>query len=78
MVPTLLLLGLLLGRWWRTTLLIAVVGWPLLLLVDGAIDPGWGLAGAAGVAAVNTGIGVLVHQALSWCVRRLRHTPASR
>jgi hypothetical protein len=70
MVPTLLLLGLVLGRWWRTTLLVAVLGWPLLLLVDGTIDPGWTIAGAAGLAAVNTGIGILVHQGLRWCLHR--------
>ena len=72
MVPTLLLLGLVLGRWWRTTLLIAVLGWPLLLLVDGTIEPGRNVAGAALVALVNAGIGVLVHQAVRWCLRH-RH-----
>ncbi len=72
MVPTLLLFGLLLGRWWRPTLLIAAVGWPLLLLAQGIIEPGRNLAGAAGIAVVNTGIGILLHQGVRRLVRSRR------
>ena len=70
MVPTLLVLGLLFGHWWRTTLLVATVGWPVLLVVTGTVGTAPEIAGAAALAVVNTGAGVLVHQALSWCFRR--------
>ena len=70
MVPTLLLAGLVLGRWWRATLVVAVLGWPLLLLATDVIEPGWNIAGAAVIAVVNTGIGVLVHQGLRRLLRR--------
>jgi hypothetical protein len=32
MIPVLLFLGAVLGRWWRATLIIAAVGWPALLV----------------------------------------------
>jgi hypothetical protein len=72
MVPTLLLFGLVLGRWWRTTLLAALIGWPLLLLVTTAIEPGWTILGAAAIGVVNTGVGVLIHQAVLWWLRTWR------
>ena len=61
MIPTMILLGLVLGRWPRVAIATAAVGWPVLLVVDGfgfeAV-----LLGAAIVAAVNAAVGVLVHQ----------------
>ena len=70
MVPTLMLVGLVLGRWWRTTLVAATLGWPILLLADDLIEPGWNIAAAAGVSAANTAAGIVVHQAIRWAVRR--------
>jgi len=70
MVPTLMLVGLVLGRWWRTTLVAATLGWPILLLADGLIEPGWNIAAAAGLSAANTAAGIVVHQAIRWAVRR--------
>jgi hypothetical protein len=77
MIPTMLLLGLALGRWPWIALGAAVVTWPLLLVASDAAtlsDAGTLLGGAA-LALVNAGIGVLAHQGL----RRLsRHDPRGR
>jgi len=72
MIPTLILVSLVFGRWWRTTLVVAAVGWPVLLLADGTVDADLGLVGVAAVGAINAGVGVLVHQAVLWAVRRSR------
>ena len=83
MIPNLILLGLLFGRWWRVTLLVGTVGWPLLLLAadhvfrlkTGDVIYGFGpgdLAATAGMAFANTAVGVALHQAVLFMVRRLR------
>lgn len=64
MIPTLILLGLVLGRWWRSALAAAAVGWPALLVATDTMDLEVGLLGAAGLAVVNTALGVLLHHAL--------------
>ena len=69
MIPTLIVAGLIFGRWWRTTLIVAAVAWPIALLIDG-IDLGFtGVLGAAVLGAANAAVGVLVHQALRQLVR---------
>jgi hypothetical protein len=73
MIPTLILLGVLLGRWYRWVLVGAVVGWPALLVVDGVLVWGWVLLGASAVAAVNTGVGVLAYQGIRRVVQPVRH-----
>ena len=73
MIPTLILYGLIFGRWSRSAILIGTLGWPLVLLADNTISVGVLLLGAAGYAFINTGIGVLVHQGVLRLVRRLRH-----
>ena len=77
MIPTLILFGLVFGRWWRLCLTAAALGWPVLLVISGAMGVEVGLVGAAGLAVVNTGIGVLVHQGSLRAVRHLRHRRAS-
>jgi hypothetical protein len=72
MILTLILVGLVFGRWWRTTLIASVAGWPVLLVVLGITHSPTSLAGAAGLAAVNAGVGVAVHQGVARAVRRLR------
>ncbi|MBG0567318.1 hypothetical protein [Actinoplanes aureus] len=62
MIPTLILFGLVAGRWWRTTLLAGTLGWPILLLAQDIVRPGAGLLPVFLLAVVNTGAGVLVHQ----------------
>ncbi|HTF10233.1 MAG TPA: hypothetical protein VK659_18870 [Asanoa sp.] len=65
MIPTLILFGLVCGRWWRSALVAAAVGWPVLLLATGTLDlrplP---LLAAAGLAVVNAAVGVAGHQAV--------------
>src|SRR6516162_2914009 len=70
-IPTLILIGAVFGRWWRVTLAVSVVGWPMLLVTTGAMSVGPALAGAAGLAVVNTGAGVLIHQGILRGGRRL-------
>ena len=71
MIPTLIILGLVFGHWWRTTLVVAAVGWPLLLIVTG-VESGLDFAlGAAALAMANAAVGILVYQALWLLVRGL-------
>jgi len=77
MIPTLILLGVVLGRWWPVPLVISAVGWPLLLLVTDVMTVEPGLVGASGLAVLNTAVGVLVHQAVLRAVRRWRRATNS-
>lgn len=74
MIPVLLLLGAVLGRWWRTALVVAAVGWPAALVAAGVMDPEPGLLGASVLAAANAGVGLLFHHALAWAWCSLRTT----
>ena len=71
MIPVLIVIGLVFGRWWRTTFLLAVVYWMVGLLASDVMELSWGLLGAAGLALVNTAVGVLVHQALLHGMRNI-------
>lgn len=73
MIPTLLLVGVVLGRWWRIVVPLAVVGWVVLLIATG-VDSGLVFVVEAGLlAAANVIVGVLVNQA----VRALVHGMAA-
>ncbi|MEV7983670.1 hypothetical protein [Micromonospora sp. NPDC085948] len=72
MIPTLILFGLVFGRWWRLSLIAAALGWPVLLAADDAMSVGPGLLGASGLAIANTGVGVLIHQGILRMMRALR------
>ncbi|HEX6335595.1 MAG TPA: hypothetical protein VFZ85_01455 [Jiangellaceae bacterium] len=72
MIPTLIVFGLVFGRWWRLSLAVAAVGWPAALVAGDVMELEVGLVGAAGVAVLNTGAGVLVHHAVRHAVRRIR------
>jgi hypothetical protein len=76
MIPTMILFGLIFGRWWRVTLVAAALGWPLLLVVTDVAGIDSTLIGAGALAVVNAGVGVLVHQGVLLAYRRLRR-PAS-
>jgi hypothetical protein len=73
-IPTLLLVGLVLGLWWRITIPLATIGWVVLLVAMGI---GSGIAFAVDAALlgfINVTVGVLVFQgirALSTGSRRL-------
>jgi hypothetical protein len=77
MIPTLIVFGLAFGRWWRFSLVAAALGWPALLVVTNVMNVEIGLLGAAGLAVINTAIGVLIHQGCLRLVRRLRHRHTS-
>lgn len=70
MIPTMILFGLLLGRWWRLSLGAAAVAWPLLLLADGVVSVVPVLLGAAVLGVANAAVGVAAHQAVLQLVRR--------
>ena len=67
MIPTLILFGLVAGRWWRLALPAAAIGWPALLLATDVLAPGSGLLGASLLAVVNTAAGVLINRGAARC-----------
>jgi len=75
-IPTVIALGFVLGRWPKLALAVAASGWPVLLLVTGTLDQSSDSAGQAILAAfwasANAGVGILAHQALLWSVRLVR------
>jgi hypothetical protein len=84
-IPTLILFGLVFGHWWRTTLAVAFVGWPVLLLASGVDIELGSLPAAAGLGAANAAVGILIHQvvwrlvrAVTSAARRVRDIAHSR
>jgi hypothetical protein len=77
-IPTLLLVGLVLGKWWRVVIPVGTVAWVVVLV---ATDTGSGTAFAAGAAlfgAINLTVGVLVNQAVRRSLLLFRrHRPVS-
>jgi hypothetical protein len=72
MIPTMIVVGLVLGRWWWLALAVAGVGWPAVLWSQGIIDSGQ-VAGAALLAVANAAVGVLIVKGGILAFRRLRH-----
>jgi len=70
-IPTLIMFGAVFGRWWRVTLLASALGWPLLLVVTGAMSIEPALLGASALAVINTGAGVLIHRGILHAGRAL-------
>lgn len=78
MIPTLILVGFVLGRWWRFALTAAAIAWPLTLVTSDVVALDWMSVGlAAGLAVINTLVGVLAHHLIAWVVHRVRRTPAT-
>ena len=69
MIPTMILVGLLLGRWWRLALVLGAISWPALLFATNVMDFESGLLAAAVLGVVNTGVGVLLHQGILGAIR---------
>jgi hypothetical protein len=70
-IPTVLAVGLLFGRWWRISIPIAVIGWPILLIASG-IDSGMSFAvEAALLAGANVVVGVIVNRLLAWIGQKI-------
>jgi hypothetical protein len=77
-IPTLILFGLVFGRWWRLSLIAAALGWPLLLVATDVMSVEPALLGASGLAVANTGAGVLIHQGILRLSRNLWRSESSR
>ena len=75
MIPTMILFGLLLGRWWKFALIVGTSAWTVLLRSQGLLATPPEIVGAAALALVNTAAGVLAHSSF-WlsCVRPGRRT----
>jgi hypothetical protein len=72
-IETLVVFGLIFGRWWKTALIVGTVLWVALLIVGDRIETRLVvIAFAALLALVNTGIGVGIHQAALYAFRRFR------
>jgi len=81
-IPTMILFGLVFGRWWKLALLVGAIFWPLILMWDGVyqqtLDPEVSTTGgpigltvgAALLGFLNTGIGVALHQGVLALLRR--------
>ena len=72
MIPTMILAGLLLGRWWKTAVVVGTTSWVVLLSPQGLVDSPAGVAGAAALGLANTAVGVMAHRGLLVLVRRVR------
>ncbi len=72
MIPTMIVVGVVLGRWWKVALAVAALGWPLLLVATGLMDVEPGLLAASALAVVNAGVGVLAHQGVLHLYRSSR------
>lgn len=78
MIPTLLVFGLLFGRWWKTALLVGTIGWVILLWASqGQEIAAHELFLGAPFAFVNTAVGVAAHQALRLLWHALRPAPTN-
>ncbi len=69
-IPTLLIVGVVLGKWWRVVIPAATIGWVVLLV---ATDVGSGVSfalGAALFAFANVTVGALLFQGLRWLWQR--------
>lgn len=71
MIPTMILFGVIFGRWWPITLAAAALAWPLLLVATDVAGFSTSLIGAAALAVVNAGVGVLIHQGVLLGYRHL-------
>jgi len=69
MIPTLLLAGLVFGRWWRISIPAATIGWAVLLVADGSVADLPHFLGAALLGFINVTIGVSVFLALRLVIR---------
>ena len=71
MIPTLLLVGLVLGKWWRVVIPAGAIGWAVLPIVTG-VDSGLPFAASAALlGAINVAVGVVVFQAARLLFRSL-------
>lgn len=60
MIPTMILFGLVLGRWWKVTVPLAAVTWPLLLVMSDVDLDRSEMAAAAILGVANAAVGAVV------------------
>ena len=72
MIPTLILAGLVAGRWWFVPIAAAVFPTVVLLGGDVSVSLSAFLLGAVPISAANTAVGVAVHRTVVLLLRRLR------
>ena len=77
MIPTMILFGLLLGRWWKPALVAGASAWTVLLWSQGLLSTPADILWAAALALANSAFGVSVHQFVLALVRRARGRPAT-
>lgn len=70
MIPTLMLFGLVFGRWPVLALIAGTLGWPVLLYLGNIA--GWSPVLALPLALLNTAIGVGAHQGIMRLVAAAR------
>ena len=69
MIPSVIAVGLVFGYWWKSTLTVAAIGFPVVLFASGTYSNGVGLpsplifgAGAAAIGLANAGVGVALNR----------------
>jgi hypothetical protein len=60
------------------SLIVAALGWPVLLVANGVMSVEPGLLGASGLAIANAGVGVLIHQGVLRMIRKRWRSGSSR
>ncbi|MFI7482155.1 hypothetical protein ACH9EU_07030 [Kocuria sp. M1R5S2] len=75
MIPTMIVFGLVLGRWWKSALVASAVVWPALLVASGTMGLSANLLGGALLGVLNAAVGVTAHQGILRVVRRIRRDP---
>ena len=65
MIPTMILLGFIFGRWWKVAVPLGALAWPLMLVTSG-IDP---TVVAAALGVINAGVGAAMFLALATLAR---------
>ena len=68
MIPTMILFGFALGRWWKATVPIAAVGWPLLLVMSDIDLDRSEVADAAILGMANAAVGAALYLAAAGLV----------
>jgi hypothetical protein len=68
-IPTLILVGFVFGRWWRVTVPVTTVAWVTALILFGGGMSDDDFVPATALAIANLTVGVVVFQALALLVR---------
>ncbi len=71
MIPTMILFGLVFGRWWKVSIPLAGIAWVVLLVATGTELSGSELLGAAALGAINAAVGAVVYLAVASVVGAL-------